>query len=110
MLQRMKQHRADVRRSRLQEIAEERQIVLDVAQCAGAGHESQDRRQMICELKVLRPTMAVPVVIFLPVAARLSPNPGANRVKDAICFSLLLCPPGSWRRCAALTLRPGSFA
>src|SRR5258708_10483743 len=75
MLQRVKDHRANVRRSWLKEIAKQRQVILYVAQSAGARNKSQQRRQTIRQLKVLCSTMAIPFTILRPAATCLLANP-----------------------------------
>src|ERR1043165_199698 len=75
MLDRVEHHRADVGRRRLQEIAEEVEILFDVAQTSRARHETQNYRQAINQLQILRVATAT---LFLTVRARLLSHPCAN--------------------------------
>src|SRR5262249_3772669 len=50
---RVKQHRTNVVRRRLKEVAEQQKVVLNVSEPSGAGNELQDRRKPADQLEVL---------------------------------------------------------
>src|SRR5262249_24911583 len=80
LLQGQENHRSNVVWRRLQETADEQQIVLGVAQQTSIGNEAQQSRQPVSPLQILSPAMSRSPL--LSISLRLSSNPGANRCQQ----------------------------
>jgi hypothetical protein len=74
MLDCVQHHRANICRRRLQEIAEELQIMLDVAQASRARNETQDGWQAVNEFQILR----MAAFFLLTMRSRLFSHPRAD--------------------------------
>src|SRR6266498_4568303 len=73
LLQRAENHRADVRRCWLKEVAKDVEVILYVTQTTGAWHKLEDARQAVNKFQIL--TMSILATIGLVAAPNLSSHP-----------------------------------